>query len=127
VFCISHIFSCFSEFNYVSLEHYGLYPFLGTEGTEYNNSCSTRIHECNETVLILRRERDTIKSVYWSSCSAHYSIQSLMMNCLNRLSENTQNIKFNEKSVPWEPNCSPWAVDSPDEANGRFLQFCECT
>ena len=127
MFCISHVFSYFSEFNYISLEHYYLYLFLGTKGTEHNNSCSTRLHECNETVLILRSERDMFTSVCWSSCSAHYSFQILMTHFLGRFSENTQNIKFHEKSVQWEPSCFLWAADRPDKAKSRFSQFCECT
>jgi len=42
---------------------------LGTKGTEYNDLYSTRLHECNETVLILRSEQNMITSVYWSSCT----------------------------------------------------------
>ena len=62
-----------------------------------------------------------ITSVHWSSCSAHYSFQ-ILMNCLDRFSENTQNIKFHEKSVQWEPSCSAWAADRPEKAN-RFCNF----
>jgi hypothetical protein len=30
------------------------------------------------------------------------------------------------KSVQWEPSCSK-RTNRRDEANSRFLQFCECT
>jgi hypothetical protein len=62
-----------------------------------------------------------ITGVYWSSCSAHYSFQILMMKFLDKFSENTHNIKFHEISVPWELSCSSWAADRPDEANSCFF------
>jgi hypothetical protein len=45
-----------------------------------------------------------------------------------RIFEKFSNIKFHEKKILREPNCSTRAkgqMDRHDEANSSFLQFCE--
>jgi hypothetical protein len=86
----------------------------------------------SEIFFIIRKtEWCMIKYVYWSSCivpSTHYSSQILMkLEYSQEVFEKYSSIKFNKNlsSGSWVAPCG--RTDRHDEANSRFLQFCEHT
>jgi hypothetical protein len=76
--------------------------------------------------FILRRTgRDMIKNARWSSCKVQFILFLFKwnLNFLGRLSKNTQIPNF-MKTRPVESSCF-MRTGRHNEANSRFLQFCE--
>jgi hypothetical protein len=82
----------------------------------------------SETFLILRRtERDTMKNVYWPSCKIPIKLVRFEWNWIffglifERYSKNFMKIS----PVGAELFNVDRRTDTHNEANSRFLQFCE--